>query len=435
MRSLFRTLSAKLVSLCLCVAIIPLVAVTAVTIQSINTLTTDAAGEYEVMACTIADKIDRNLFERYGDVQAFGLNTVVQYRDLWGNFDEEQHITRALNGYIDTYDIYYLTLLVDLNGDVIAVNTRDADAGPIDTTSLHERNFADAKWFQQAVAGDFYESEDGSFTGTVLEDAYVDEDVKAIYGDDGIVIGFTAPIRDAEGETIAVWKNYAKFSLVEDIVYSAYQDLRDRGLPSAELTILDAAGNILVDCDPLGNGVDGIKRDPSVWGKFNLADKGVEAAVRVVNGEAGSIPESFHARKKIYQVAGYAPFKGALGFPGMPWNMLVRVPTDEAFAACNRLANTLYLLLAITAAITTAVAYFFTKTLLKPIHAMTERARDIAQGEADLTKRLDASSSDELGELAGWFNRFIERVEGIIGSVAQNSQTSLAVSIAAKLGL
>ena len=56
-----------------------------------------------------------------------------------------------MNQYVDLYDVYYLTLLVDTDGKVIAVNSSDSDGKPIKTESLYDRNFADERWFQDAA--------------------------------------------------------------------------------------------------------------------------------------------------------------------------------------------------------------------------------------------------------------------------------------------
>nr|WP_319396178.1 methyl-accepting chemotaxis protein [uncultured Desulfobacter sp.] len=47
--------------------------------------------------------------------------------------------------------------------------------------------------------------------------------------------------------------------------------------------------------------------------------------------------------------------------------------------------------------------------------------KDIAEGEGDLTKRVEIGSQDELGELAKWLNVFLERLQGIIKRLAGNS--------------
>lgn len=47
--------------------------------------------------------------------------------------------------------------------------------------------------------------------------------------------------------------------------------------------------------------------------------------------------------------------------------------------------------------------------------------KDIAEGEGDLTKRVEISTQDELGELAKWLNVFLERLQDIIKKLADNS--------------
>jgi methyl-accepting chemotaxis protein len=65
------------------------------------------------------------------------------------------------------------------------------------------------------------------------------------------------------------------------------------------------------------------------------------------------------------------------------------------------------------------VFYLIRKTL-RQIRTTTELLRDIAEGEGDLTKRLPAVTRDEFGELAMWFNRFIDRLEALVASVVES---------------
>ncbi|HMF49841.1 MAG TPA: methyl-accepting chemotaxis protein [Candidatus Saccharimonadales bacterium] len=52
----------------------------------------------------------------------------------------------------------------------------------------------------------------------------------------------------------------------------------------------------------------------------------------------------------------------------------------------------------------------------------------IAQGEGDLTKRLDVGRQDEIGEMARWFNIFVEKIRGIVTSIGQHAQVLAASS-------
>ena len=57
-----------------------------------------------------------------------------------------------------------------------------------------------------------------------------------------------------------------------------------------------------------------------------------------------------------------------------------------------------------------------------PISKAVDMLKDIAEGEGDLTKRLEVRSKDEVGEMAHWFNQFVKKIQVIVGDMAQNSE-------------
>jgi methyl-accepting chemotaxis protein len=67
------------------------------------------------------------------------------------------------------------------------------------------------------------------------------------------------------------------------------------------------------------------------------------------------------------------------------------------------------------------VIIFLANTIIKPISRVISVLKEIAQGQGDLTKRIDIESKDEIGELAYWFNSFMEHLQKIIRSVNQNT--------------
>jgi methyl-accepting chemotaxis protein len=66
-----------------------------------------------------------------------------------------------------------------------------------------------------------------------------------------------------------------------------------------------------------------------------------------------------------------------------------------------------------------AVGMFVANTILRPLHLMKVNLDDIAAGEGDLTRRLAITSEDELGELAGSFNRFVDKIHGLVRQITE----------------
>lgn len=63
------------------------------------------------------------------------------------------------------------------------------------------------------------------------------------------------------------------------------------------------------------------------------------------------------------------------------------------------------------------------KTIINPLQDLTDRMKDIAGGNGDLTKRISINSTDEIGQLAKWFNIFVENIHQIILSVSDASRS------------
>ena len=66
-------------------------------------------------------------------------------------------------------------------------------------------------------------------------------------------------------------------------------------------------------------------------------------------------------------------------------------------------------------------AFLLKVTFGRPMKVMIDRVRDIAEGEGDLTRRLDDSTSDELGTMAVWFNKFVSKLEVVLGDIRRGA--------------
>jgi methyl-accepting chemotaxis protein len=415
-------LTPKLVSLLLVFALVPMIIVGVSVMVSFNDIKEQASTRFMDAAVNIADKIDRNLFERYGDVQAFGLNKVVQDRNYWYKPSSENGISRSMDQYIATYGIYYLTLLVDTQGNLIAVNTKDANGQSLDTLSLYTKNFSNTKWFKALTNQKFTSSMpfsaagNTSATGTFIEDVHVDQDVKTGYpDDDALTLGFSAPVYDKNGKVIAYWSNRAKFSLVEKIIQQSYKELEHDGYPGAELTVLDSVGRIIVDYDPKLHGTTNVVHDlKNVLMKLNMAKQGVTAAQDAVAGETGHT-YAFHARKKNVQAAGYTHLKGALGYPGMNWSVLVRVPEGEAAPWLSAIQRNVIAIFLVCAGIAALIGLQVGRRVIANILPVVRVAARAADG--DLRDRIEIKTRDEIGQMGQAFNQMLDQLNEMVAQV------------------
>lgn len=416
------SIARKLVLACLAFGLTPLLVLGVVNWRAANQLADNVASEYSAIAADVNDKIDRNLFERYGDVQAFGLNQILQDKSNWYKKGSESPIVGLMNSYVDTYDIYYLTVLVDLEGKVIAVNDTDHQRKSINTSSVYDANYSNTDWFRSCLSKTFLTSADGSLTGTYVEDVKFDSTVAGIYGDEGYCIGFSAPVYGPNGETIAVWHNLAKFSLVEEIMASTGKQLVERGIQVPELNLFDKSGNLLVECSPeLGEAF--IKRDTKRLKSENWGKQGYEPCLKMVANQKGGLlgvpcPQDGNA-----QVVGFSPSRGALGYPGLGWGCLVRVGQREALMAANTPITMWMYIAAFAAFAIPAASWLLSRSITRPLKTAVDRMRDIAEGEGDLTKRLEIKTQDETGEMAYWFNQFIIRMHDTISRIMENVAT------------
>jgi len=69
------------------------------------------------------------------------------------------------------------------------------------------------------------------------------------------------------------------------------------------------------------------------------------------------------------------------------------------------------------------IGFLSANQIIGPISKVVTGLKDIAEGEGDLTYRLEFKSKDEIGELAKWFNTFIEKLQGIMKDISGNADT------------
>ena len=83
----------------------------------------------------------------------------------------------------------------------------------------------------------------------------------------------------------------------------------------------------------------------------------------------------------------------------------------------------LVLLCVLGLVVTVGATFFITASIIRPLRRLDAALTDIADGDGDLTARLDASSNDELGAVARGFNRFVEKIQTAMAKIASTAST------------
>lgn len=140
---------------------------------------------------------------------------------------------------------------------------------------------------------------------------------------------------------------------------------------------------------------------------------------KMMDGESGVERYTF---KGVDKIAGFAPVK----FNG--WSICATQNEAEFLKASNQIRTFSLLFILIVGAIGFILIFLMTKSIINPINATIKGLRDISQGHGDLTKRLEVKSKDEVGELSGVFNEFIEKLQKMIKDITDGVKTLTASS-------
>ena len=101
--------------------------------------------------------------------------------------------------------------------------------------------------------------------------------------------------------------------------------------------------------------------------------------------------------------------------------------SDELLENVSNTENIVLVLLVISVLVGVALSWAMAVMITKPLNSAVAALNDIADGEGDLTQRLDVIGRDEIAQLSTGFNKFIEKVQAIISQVA-GSTSQLAAA-------
>lgn len=388
----FRSLKTKLITFFVLLGLLPVAVVSTLSWRQGQTSFQDASDQYGVAAANVLDKIDRNLFERYGDVQAFSTHPAAQSMKPEG-------IQAAMDIYMPTYGLYDVMLVADLNGKVIASNRVDFEGKPMNWKGPIGQNVAGQEWFEQCKSGAIAPAQ--SYVGPIQVDSLVQEATRGR----GMSFNFSAPIYQ-NGKIVGVWSNRASWDRIAVNITKEYEAEQKKTVPSLE-TVLFAKDGTLLYPEAAGEVL-----------KSNVGAKASRALQQVQAGKVGFVEgNSLYSGNSGY-VIGYAPSKGYSLFKGMGLGMLVSLQEEDVASGILGTVKTNMLWGLFVAIVCSAFGGWIASSSVSPLSTVVSALRRAAEG--DLRVQVEVETQDEIGIVAEAANEMLRRtkqaVEGIIAS-------------------
>ncbi len=336
------------------------------------------------LAYNAADKLDRTIFERHGDVQAFAVSK--QATSLY--VDE---IIPWMNTMTKIYTPNYsLMVMANLNGKIIATNTIKGDGSALRNNSLIGQNVSNQTWFQAAVTGKI--AQNSSF----VTDVHHEPLVAAVYGaQDDLVMSFTAPVRGATGEVIGVWTNFFDWQVVKTILSDVERIASSEGHQSVNLILASKNGLLLAGAN-----------DESIL-KNNLSDY---ASILGASQKASGYGNG-HSYGEIDlnidkpAIEGWSREFGYSSYNGLQW--VVGASQDNAQIASegSGLVGTVLVTAFGILAVSVLSGWLMARYLARRVNTMVGVAVELAKG--DINQKIVDHNQDEIGDLARAFDLMI----------------------------
>jgi len=190
--------------------------------------------------------------------------------------------------------------------------------------------------------------------------------------------------------------------LVEDLIKEVYN-----GAGIAAIYSDNATAIAHWDKERIGVNLKDNAKDRTLFGNDidHLADT-------ILNGKVSILDKYSQVMKtEIYYI--FQPIL-VTGFETTPWSLQLGIPVVEINKPIRALMNLSIIFAVALLVLAAVITLFVAHSIVKPIIGVTATLKDISEGEGDLTKSIVVSSKDEIGDLAGYFNKTLEKIKNLV---------------------
>ena len=111
------------------------------------------------------------------------------------------------------------------------------------------------------------------------------------------------------------------------------------------------------------------------------------------------------------------------GFETTPWSLQLGIPVSEIKKPIKALITYSLIFAAALLVLAAVITLLVARGIVKPIIGVTSTLRDISEGEGDLTRSVAVTTKDEVGDLAMYFNRTLEKIKNLVFLIKKQAGT------------
>jgi methyl-accepting chemotaxis protein len=103
-----------------------------------------------------------------------------------------------------------------------------------------------------------------------------------------------------------------------------------------------------------------------------------------------------------------------MGNSGSSWSIMIAATQTYILKEVNAMTKFTIILAIIAVIIAAVIIYFTVQSTTNPIVKVADTLKDISEGEGDLTRSIPVTSKDEVGDLALYFNKTLEKIKNLV---------------------
>ncbi|MDR2576278.1 MAG: methyl-accepting chemotaxis protein [Treponema sp.] len=110
-----------------------------------------------------------------------------------------------------------------------------------------------------------------------------------------------------------------------------------------------------------------------------------------------------------------------VGSATIPWSYAIAVMSNTVMAPVYEMINITIVIAVVVLGMVVTAALFLARSISTPIIKVANTLRDISDGEGDLTRSIPVHSKDEIGSLALYFNKTLEKIRNMIVTIKKET--------------